>query len=143
MRNNSKVSVEEQRAAVYGNDNVEPATSTSTSMSEDSQQVVLISTSAQCPAIKISSQRPIVVGRDPNQCDYVISQSDKVSRCHARLSLHNGAVVVLDLKSSWGTFIETQPVATAGPGVILLENQRLMFGSENIIYKIGKQWVAE
>jgi hypothetical protein len=102
------------------------------------QHVLLDCSSVSGPPIAVSSDKVIVVGRDPNQCDVVLSESDKISRCHASLTLHDGAVVVLDLGSTWGTRIESESVPTSGPGVILLEDQNLMFGSEDFVYQIRK-----
>lgn len=100
------------------------------------QRVLLDCASVHGPQIVVSSDQVIVVGRDPNQCDVVLSESDKISRCHASLTLHDGAVVVLDLESTWGTRIESESVPTTGPGVILLEGQSLVFGSEDFVYQI-------
>lgn len=52
--------------------------------------------------------RPVLVGRG-EACDIVLTDV-KVSRQHARLSLEDGSVVVADLESSNGTFVDGERV---------------------------------
>jgi hypothetical protein len=62
------------------------------------------------------SHEPLVIGRAP-ECGVVLGDTN-VSRRHAQVALHDGAVVVTDLGSTNGTFLNGRRVtrATVRPG---------------------------
>src|SRR5579862_7356433 len=66
------------------------------------------------------NHEPLVIGRAP-ECAVVLSDTN-VSRRHAQVALHDGSVVVTDLGSTNGTFLNGRRVtrATVRPGDELL-----------------------
>lgn len=57
------------------------------------------------PALELRPERaPLVVGRHES-CDLHLSGPEQVSRRHARLSYREGAWLIADAGSSWGTFL--------------------------------------
>lgn len=82
------------------------------------------------------------VGRDPSQCRLSFSESDRgVSRRHAEISVRNGLLVLTDLQSTYGTFVNnvqmTQPVQL-GVGVMI------QFGQGGPTIRIdGIDWEAQ
>ena len=71
----------------------------------------------------------VVVGRHP-QCDLVVPE-DSVSRRHAQLEASGGYVVVSDLGSSNGTFVNGQRVQRRS----LRNGDRLSFGSVDFVFQ--------
>ncbi len=48
----------------------------------------------------------IYIGRDPSQCRLAFGENDAgVSRRHAEIRLHNDVLVLTDLQSTYGTFV--------------------------------------
>ncbi|MBF0371794.1 MAG: RDD family protein [Alphaproteobacteria bacterium] len=63
----------------------------------------------------------LVIGRDASSCQIVVSD-DSVSRQHARLFFANGSVVIEDMDSTNGTFVDELPVgAHAGRQLVPLK----------------------
>ena len=63
---------------------------------------------------RLSIEKPeIVLGKNVD-CDVVLS-SAKVSRRHARIAVHDGGLVIEDLKSTNGTFVNGQALSGASP----------------------------
>ena len=54
-------------------------------------------------------KKGLVIGREPGQCDILILDPN-VSRVHARVVIENGEVIVLDLESTNGTFVNNSKV---------------------------------
>ena len=54
-------------------------------------------------------EKGLVIGREPGQCDILILDPN-VSRVHARVVIENGEVIVLDLGSTNGTFVNNSKV---------------------------------
>ena len=54
-------------------------------------------------------EKGLVIGREPGQCDILILDPN-VSRVHARVVIENGEVIVLDLESTNGTFVNNSKV---------------------------------
>ena len=80
--------------------------------------------------------KTITVGRDPNRSDVTLLEP-LVSRVHASLRLSSsGQVLVVDLNSTSGTYIDGQKVGTEKPGQALEKGQQLIIGSENMVYAI-------
>ena len=55
------------------------------------------------------SEKGIVIGREPSQCDIVISDAN-VSRVHAWVTVEKGEVVIIDRGSTNGTFVNNNKV---------------------------------
>jgi pSer/pThr/pTyr-binding forkhead associated (FHA) protein len=68
-----------------------------------------------------------LLGRS-DDCDIII-EAPSVSRRHARLAVHGSAVIVTDLGSTNGTFVDDQPVQRA----TALSGQRLRFGKVSFL----------
>ncbi len=73
-------------------------------------QAVLVAINGPLKAQRWIIDRPLLIGRDPERCDVVIP-ARQVSRCHARLSPHPQGVLLEDLGSKNGTFVNGEPVA--------------------------------
>jgi serine phosphatase RsbU (regulator of sigma subunit) len=73
---------------------------------------------------------PITIGRSPKQT-LVVDDGD-VSRLHARVSLVNGMVVVEDLQSTNGTFVDAARIQGAA---ILKEGNTVRLGGQVIKYE--------
>ena len=94
----------------------------------------LISTTGQPVSIDLLPGKAVRIGRDPNQCDLVFVY-DFVSRSHAEvtLSLDGMEVNVVDLKSASGTYIDGSKVSDVKPGDVLLSEQKLIIGTEEVV----------
>jgi hypothetical protein len=57
-------------------------------------------------------EKGLIVGRDPGQCDIVISDPN-VSRLHAWVTMKKGEVVVIDRGSTNGTYVNNVKVENA------------------------------
>lgn len=55
-------------------------------------------------AILVETDKPVVIGRMEEGCDYIIRQPE-ISRFHAKLMIKKGTLFVMDLNSTNGTFI--------------------------------------
>ena len=73
---------------------------------------------------------PITIGRSPRQT--LVCDDGDVSRLHARVSLVNGSVVVEDLQSTNGTFVDASRVTGAA---ILKEGCTVRLGGQVIKYE--------
>ncbi len=74
-------------------------------------QAVLIAINGPLKAHRWTVDRPLLIGRDPERCDVVIP-ARQVSRCHARLSPQGDRVLLEDLGSKNGTFVNGEPIDT-------------------------------
>ena len=72
-------------------------------------QAVLIAINGPLKARRWTVDRPLLIGRDPERCDVVIPER-QVSRCHARLTPHPQGVLLEDLGSKNGTFVNGEAV---------------------------------
>lgn len=57
-------------------------------------------------------EKGLIIGRDPGQCDVVISDMN-VSRVHAWITIKKGEVVVIDRGSTNGTYVNNMKVENA------------------------------
>lgn len=71
-----------------------------------------LSTSGQMGKSYPISEKGIVIGREPSQCDIVISDAN-VSRVHAWVTVEKGEVVIIDRGSTNGTFVNNNKVEKA------------------------------
>jgi serine phosphatase RsbU (regulator of sigma subunit) len=77
---------------------------------------------------------PITIGRAPGQT--LVCDDRDVSRQHARVTLVNNAVVVEDLKSTNGTFVNKERITGA---VTLKEDARIRVGRQQLKYERRSQ----
>lgn len=66
----------------------------------------------------------------------VIIDNSEVSRIHLEIRLDNGKVIITDLGSSNGTYINGKKV-NKGESAYLKEGDQLVIGSEDVVYRIG------
>lgn len=74
---------------------------------------------------KLEVDTPVTIGRDPT-CEIAFPEVPSLSRFHARVVLSNDGVVVEDLRSTNGTFVNDRRVAEA---VDLASGNRIQFGA--------------
>ncbi len=72
-------------------------------------QAVLIAIHGPLRSHRWTVDRPLLIGRDPERCDVVIP-ARQVSRCHARLTPQGERVLLEDLGSKNGTFVNGEPI---------------------------------
>jgi pSer/pThr/pTyr-binding forkhead associated (FHA) protein len=87
------------------------------------------------PIIEAIKKDTMSLGRDKNN-DIVIDNSN-ISREHLLVSVLGTKVVVIDLDSTNGTYIDGKKLK-AHQKTQLQKNQNLMVGSEDTIYTIGE-----
>ena len=88
--------------------------------------------SAGQPAEQDFSKAVVTIGRDANECDVAFDNArfPMVSRKHAELRWHNGQWVLIDLNSSYGTFLNGQRIAQ--PQAVPV-GSKLQFGTDGPI----------
>ena len=92
----------------------------------------LLPNSGDWPPIELTD-RPVLVGRDPNKVDIVVLDAG-VSRRHLRLSRRGAQVWVEDLGSANGSFIDGQRLAAA-QAVPLPAGAQLRIGNGGVVYR--------
>ena len=77
----------------------------------------------------------ISIGRDAFECDIAFDKSiyPMVSRRHAEFRFQNNQWYVVDLQSSYGTFVDEQPVSTATP---VVEGSRIRVGTSGPVLRV-------
>ena len=70
-------------------------------------------------------QATVVIGRTASECHIAFDQSHWVSRRHAELRCRDGRWVLVDMSSTFGTFVDGQKVAEP---VTVHEGAKLQFG---------------
>jgi ABC-type multidrug transport system ATPase subunit/pSer/pThr/pTyr-binding forkhead associated (FHA) protein len=77
----------------------------------------------------------IIIGRESTECDIAFDRTvyPMVSRRHAELQFHNGVWYVSDLGSSYGTFLNDEPVAAPLP---LVEGGRIRVGTSGPVLRV-------
>jgi serine phosphatase RsbU (regulator of sigma subunit) len=91
--------------------------------------LVVLEGTAQGRRLEIDAQ-PITIGRGATQT--LVCDDRDVSRQHARVSVLNGAVVVEDLNSTNGTFVDDERISGA---VTLKEGARIRLGGQLLKYE--------
>jgi serine phosphatase RsbU (regulator of sigma subunit) len=91
--------------------------------------LVAIEGTAQGKRVQVGAE-PVTIGRDAGQT--LVFADTQVSRFHARVSLVNDEVVVEDLKSTNGTFVQTTRITTP---LTLREGNVLRVGSQLLKYE--------
>ncbi len=96
-------------------------------------EITLLGVGNQTPAIALSPNVEVVVGRSPNV--HVKIDNKYVSSKHLSLTLNQGKVKVRDLSSSNGTYIDGKKL---DPYVEYVFNtgERLLVGSEDVVYTL-------
>lgn len=87
-------------------------------------QLIFISQPFQKKSLTLDSDKPYVIGRDP-ECDLCID-SPVMSRKHAQIASKWGTFVIEDLQSKNGTFVNGTPVT---PEVSLKDKDKILFGT--------------
>ena len=84
---------------------------------------------------KTFDQLVINIGREPNECQIIFdnAQFPMVSRRHAELRLTDGKLILTDLQSSYGTFVDGQRI-TAPQAVAV--GSRLQFGTQGPVIRV-------
>ncbi len=80
-----------------------------TRVEEKSFGTLTLSTSGQMGRSYPIGEKGLVIGREPSQCDIVISDAN-VSRMHAWVTVEKGEVVVIDRGSTNGTFVNNNKI---------------------------------
>jgi ABC-type multidrug transport system ATPase subunit/pSer/pThr/pTyr-binding forkhead associated (FHA) protein len=77
----------------------------------------------------------VVIGRDPLECDIPFDKNiyPMVSRRHAELRYRDGRWLVDDLRSSYGTFLNEQPVSGEMP---VIEGSRIRIGTSGPVLRV-------
>jgi len=91
--------------------------------------LVAIGGAAQGKRVEIGAE-PVTIGRDAGQT--LVFADSQVSRRHAHVSLVNGEVVVEDLKSTNGTFVDTERITAP---MTMREGSVLRVGSQLLKYE--------
>ncbi len=79
----------------------------------------------------------LVIGRDPARCNFVIPEGVGVSRVHCAVEVHGSCVYVMDLNSSYGTYLEKNNRRIPAnhwekvDGVFYLGSRKVRFSIEN------------
>jgi RsiW-degrading membrane proteinase PrsW (M82 family) len=79
----------------------------------------------------------LTIGRDPNKCNLIMGAETKgISRVHCRLSFSNGTLVIEDLGSSGGTYLENGERINPGVKKALRSGQKVYLGSRSVMFEI-------
>jgi hypothetical protein len=76
---------------------------------------------------------PVIMGRDANRCNLVLGGYTAISGLHCRLEIDSFGVILTDLGSSNGTWVEStrltpnQPVIVPNGATVTLANQNCVF----------------
>jgi RsiW-degrading membrane proteinase PrsW (M82 family) len=80
----------------------------------------------------------ITIGRDPSYCNLIMDAgTGGISRVHCRLFVSNGLLIIEDLGSSSGTFLESGERVTQGIQKVLQRGQKVYLGSRNVMFSVG------
>src|SRR5918994_1795000 len=77
----------------------------------------------------------VVFGRDANECDIAFdsAQHPMVSRKHAEIRFHAGTWLIVDLGSSYGTFLNGQKLTQPMPIAV---GSGLQFGVDGPVFRV-------
>ena len=68
---------------------------------------VLIPTSGPLAGSELPLKDRVIIGRDAKSCNLIIHEVPYISRKHCAVEVQNGNVYIMDLGSSYGTFLQT------------------------------------
>lgn len=95
------------------------------------KQIVLTDVHSPSRSFRVPAQQSIIIGRSQNVCQVVIDDNKTVSGRHCELYMKNGRVMIRDLHSSNGTFVNGNRIYTDTelmPGsIITLGNLEMRF----------------
>ena len=91
---------------------VEPKEEAEPKVTEKGPATLRLSTGGQLGKSYPIGEKGLIIGRDPGQCDIVISDMN-VSRVHAWITIKKGEVVVIDRGSTNGTYVNNIKVENA------------------------------
>nr|XP_021189916.2 nibrin [Helicoverpa armigera] len=85
-----------------------------------------------------SSTNQLVIGRsvDNQVCNFAIPDDPSISRKHATLTVMNNGLILQDLGSRYGTFINTEK-AEVNTNIELNANDIIKFGKMNSVWKVN------
>ncbi len=78
------------------------------------------------------------IGRDPNRNDLVYPNVPGVSGVHCSVMVTNGQVILTDLGSTYGTFVDGKRLAANAP-MVLKEGQRFCLGNDTQVFEIARK----
>lgn len=88
----------------------------------------------------VSQAEPVIIGRsiDNQVCQFAIPDDPSISRKHASLAVKNDTVILQDLGSRYGTFInDAVEKIEANVDIQLKENDIIKFGKINSVWKVN------
>ncbi|CAB3253464.1 unnamed protein product [Arctia plantaginis] len=88
----------------------------------------------------ISQAEPVIIGRsiDNQVCHFAIPDDPSISRKHASLSVRNNTVILQDLGSRYGTFVnDSVDKAEVNVAIQLKEKDIIKFGKMNSVWKVN------
>jgi pSer/pThr/pTyr-binding forkhead associated (FHA) protein len=85
------------------------------------------------PSIEIEKPS-VVLGRDPEKCDVVVTTSKSISMEHCQFDFRNDKWYITDLKSMNGTMVGEDRV-TDGATMEIFDNNVLKFGRDTVSYR--------
>jgi pSer/pThr/pTyr-binding forkhead associated (FHA) protein len=103
----------------------EPKGEAEPKVTEKGPATLTLSTGGQLGKSYPIGEKGLIAGRDPGQCDIVISDMN-VSRVHAWITIKKGEVVVIDRGSTNGTYVNN----------IKMENAKLKSGD---VIQLGRK----
>jgi hypothetical protein len=80
---------------------------------------------------------PCIIGRSRNASDIKVSTRASVSRKHARISVSAGSIMIQDLGTTNGTYVNGVPVSN-GAGMQLMDGCTVRLGDEDYIFEMRR-----
>ena len=77
----------------------------------------------------------ITIGRDPNRCNLALSQYPNVSGLHCRLDIRENRILVTDMNSSNGTFVNNVRL-TPGQSIMVAPGTAIVLANEICVLQI-------
>lgn len=88
--------------------------------------------------VMLEIKEPIVFGRDKNRCNLMfLSQTQGISSVHCQINFINGKVELIDLGSSYGTYLDDGTKLTPHVPVQLEKGQGFYLADRKYSYRIG------
>lgn len=78
--------------------------------------VLLVMTGARAGAtFRFQEGQAVTIGRNPSQCNLVLGEYTAISRCHCRLELREANLIVTDMGSTGGTWLNGRLLCNGHP----------------------------
>lgn len=114
-----------------------PAAPVSPAPAASGSKYYLLGISGTLAGKKFSITNNAVIGRDPSKCNVVFPENQPgVSGRHCEISVINGALVIKDLGSSYGTFLENGDKLPANTPVTLKSGNRFWVASNENTFEV-------